>query len=155
MYNKESLITVETGFVPAELRWRLRDEAAEALNVETTESMVIEMLTLMHDLDGVGLAANQIGLAKRMFVTDFVAAINPVILQAYYYKDIEEECLSIPGVRVKIGRAKKVRMKYFDITTWAEQEATYVDKEAHIVQHEIDHLNGVLCTDFNVLTGRK
>ena len=154
MYNKESLITVETGFVPEELRWRLRDEAVEVLHQGITENVVIEMLTLMHDLDGIGLAANQVGLAKRMFVADFVAAINPVILQAYYYKDVDEGCLSIPGVSVKIGRAKKVKMKYFDIATWAEQEATYVDKEAHIVQHEIDHLNGVLCTDFNVLTGR-
>ena len=77
-------------------------------------------------------------------------------MQAQYYKDVVEGCLSLPGITVTVGRAKKIKVNYFDIVDWDEKSNVFVDEQAHIIQHEIDHLNGVLCIDYghNVLTGR-
>jgi len=160
------ILTSDTVDTP--LRWKVQDSeiAPEAFN-RSRESMfdvirsgqiaeyAADMLKAMHNLDGIGLAANQLGINERIFVTDFMSAMNPTIIQAQYYKDVNEGCLSLPGTTVKIGRARKIKVKYFDIDDWTEKSNVFVDEQAHVIQHEIDHLNGILCIDYgNVLTGR-
>ena len=138
---------------PNPLRWKIPDSECGA---EETRDHVADLLSEMHNLNGLGLAANQLGIKERIFVTEFMVAMNPTIVQAQYYKDVVEGCLSLPGITVTVGRAKKIRVNYFDIVDWDEKSNVFVDEQAHIIQHEIDHLNGVLCIDYghNVLTGR-
>lgn len=111
------------------------------------------MLTLMREARGVGLAAPQVGLNLRMFVMnptgqpeDDRVYINPVLGEAEGEEEGEEGCLSLPGVNVKVLRAKTVVMEARDMEgkRLEQQEAGYL---ARIWQHEFDHLNGTLLVD--------
>lgn len=106
-----------------------------------------QMVQLMYEVSGVGLAANQIGVEESLFVADagsgLYKLINPKIVKEEGRQVMEEGCLSVPGVTVKIKRAKKVKLKALDelgkpVLIEAE------DLLAQVFQHELDHLNGVL-----------
>lgn len=114
------------------------------------------MLDLMYQNEGLGLAAQQVGLDFQLLVINFagqaaekdqeVVAINPVIVDAKgAFKD-REGCLSFPGLYQDIRRAKTVKVQYYDLTGQAK-EMTCSDLPARVWQHEIDHLNGVLFID--------
>ncbi|MBC8062602.1 MAG: peptide deformylase [Clostridiaceae bacterium] len=114
--------------------------------------LIEDMLDTMYDADGVGLAAPQIGILKRVIVVDIadgagaVALINPEIL----YRDgltIEEEgCLSVPGEVGSVERPKIVRIRALnEAGETVEIEAE--DLFARALCHEIDHLDGILFTD--------
>jgi peptide deformylase len=138
------------------LRWRLKEYPPENLDKGYVEDTAIEMLKTMIQHDGIGLAANQVSSTLRMFVTHDLAAMNPTIKNPRYYKDVEEGCLSIPGKSDTIGRATKLTLDFFNIVKWKWENRDFVGKEAHVIQHEVDHLNGVLYTDYaGLLTGRK
>ena len=95
----------------------------------------------------VGLALNQIGIRKRIIAVfhagKWIVMINPVITDKYAGKtSAKEMCLSRPGVKTFRKRFKKVKVSYLDIE-WNEQTITLSRLSARIVQHEVDHLDGV------------
>jgi len=123
------------------------------------------MFETMRNANGVGLAAPQIGKSIRIFIVDagpmedekyvdFSAVfVNPEILDEDGEDwDFEEGCLSIPGIREDVRRREKVTIRYFD-ENWKEHEREFDGIVARIIQHEYDHLEGVLLTDY--LTGFK
>ena len=112
-----------------------------------------KMLRVMEEADGIGLAANQIGYALRMFIAKLpednepIVVINPVILEADGEDLMEEGCLSVPGVDVEIPRPTRVYLKGLN-PEGREVEYELEGLMARVVQHEIDHLNGVLIVDY-------
>lgn len=113
-----------------------------------------KMLALMEHHNGVGLAAPQVGLEYRMFVCSpdgtalhGIIFINPKITQLLgkSFEDMEG-CLSLPNIKVLVKRNPKVKIQYTDIVG-KHVELTYSGDMARIIQHEMDHLNGVLITD--------
>ena len=118
-----------------------------------------DMFETMYQASGVGLAAPQIGKSLRIFVVDAgpmleegspefkKVFVNPQIIEeAGAEWSFEEGCLSIPGIREQIARNEKVRIKYFD-EEWQEKEEVFDDIRARIIQHEYDHIEGILFTD--------
>ncbi|MDB5171938.1 MAG: pdf [Phycisphaerales bacterium] len=111
------------------------------------------MLALMREYHGVGLAAPQIGKNIRLFVMNATGKpeddkiyVNPVLIEAEDDDEAEEGCLSIPELRVKVVRAKRLQLDAQDLEGKPIHEVAdgFV---ARIWQHEADHLNGVLLTD--------
>ncbi|MDH5398610.1 MAG: peptide deformylase [Cyclobacteriaceae bacterium] len=118
-----------------------------------------DMFETMHAASGIGLAAPQIGKSIRMFVTDASAMeekemldfkkvfINPEIIEEFGNDwTFEEGCLSIPQIREDIVRPEKLRIRYFD-ENWEEHEEEFEGMKARIIQHEYDHIDGILFTD--------
>ncbi|RRJ66547.1 peptide deformylase [Paenibacillus oralis] len=116
------------------------------------QKILSDMADTMYDAEGVGLAAPQIGILKRMIVVDvgdehgLIELINPEIVSKEGEQFGPEGCLSIPGYRGDVRRAMTVTVKGLDRNG---KEVTYTGSEllARAFQHEIDHLNGVLYTD--------
>lgn len=138
------------------------DEVLRRKNEPVTEidesiiTLLNDMVETMHDAKGVGLAAPQVGVNKRIIVVDTTAGdypsslykmINPEILQLSGDPNISEEgCLSIPGEYETVVRPSNAVVKYLT----PEGEEKILEAEgflAKAIQHEIDHLNGVLFID--------
>jgi peptide deformylase len=120
---------------------------------EQLKAEIERMGTLMHDALGVGLAATQVGVIHRVLVyqayTDdpLTALVNPVLEWTSEEREAAEEgCLSLPGVHVEVERAAQVRVRARD-ESGGEVEVEAEGLEARIIQHEIDHLDGVLILD--------
>jgi peptide deformylase len=127
------------------------------------KKLIADMYDTMYHANGVGLAAPQISKSLRLFIIDSApfaedeegkaagikkAFINPRIIQEEGEPwAFEEGCLSIPGVRENVVRKPKITIRYVD-EDWLEQEETYDGMAARIIQHEYDHLEGVLFTDY-------
>jgi peptide deformylase len=114
------------------------------------------MLETMYDAPGVGLAAVQVGVPRRLIVADAdkdeerrpLVLINPEILSVGPDTRVHEEgCLSIPDVRIEIERPASLRLRYLD-RDGKTQELEAEGLLATVVQHEIDHLNGRMIIDF-------
>ena len=115
-----------------------------------------DMAATMFDAPGVGLAAPQIGKSIKMIVVDYSrqeetsglwrALINPEIVAAEGRQGDSEGCLSLPDLTSKVTRYRKVTARYQDLQG-ETQEITAEDRFAVVLQHEIDHLNGVLFLD--------
>lgn len=110
-----------------------------------------EMAEAMYLYNGVGLAANQVGIDKQLAVIDvgtgLIKMANPIIVARDGMESQDEGCLSCPDVVVKVRRAKKVTVKFLDENGDAKQiEASGLFARA--VQHEIDHLSGKLIIDY-------
>lgn len=116
------------------------------------QKLLTDMADTMYDAEGVGLAAPQIGILKRVIVIDvgdehgLIELINPEIVSSEGEQFGSEGCLSIPGYRGEVRRALTVTVKGLDRNG---KEVTYTGSDllARAFQHEIDHLNGVLYTD--------
>lgn len=126
---------------------------------ETIKKLVQDMFDTMYNANGVGLAAPQIGISKRLFVVDGEPMdeveclgfkkvfINPVILEEKGEAwEFDEGCLSIPGVRQYVSRPAQLTIKYLD-ENFQEHVEQYDGKKARIIQHEYDHIEGILFTD--------
>lgn len=119
------------------------------------KQLVEEMFESMYAAQGIGLAAPQIALSQRLTVIDCsfkkdpeqkVVLINPVIVERKGKQLEEEGCLSLPEIREKVSRAAWVKVKAQDVKgEWFEIEGT--ELLARAMQHEIDHLDGVLFID--------
>ncbi len=115
---------------------------------EKVQRLVEELLETMHAHEGIGLAAPQIGLRRRVFVAqepdgDPIAFVNPEIVSMEGREEGEEGCLSMPGIYGKVMRATRLLVRAQEPTGEAfEMEAE--DVLARIIQHETDHLNGIL-----------
>ncbi len=130
----------------------LRMRAAEVTAFDDELTRVTErMIALMHDADGVGLAATQIGVLRRFFVFhddgEDRVLVNPVIALASAESEIDEEgCLSLGQVRVEVERPVRVTVEARD----AAGELVSFELEglaARVAQHELDHLDGKLIVD--------
>jgi peptide deformylase len=109
-----------------------------------------EMFKIMYKGKGVGLAAQQVGIEKLFFImnltgkpADEIVCINPEIVNREGTLTEEEGCLSFPGLVGKVLRSKKLELEYTD-ATGARQKKTFDGLGARAVQHEFDHINGVL-----------
>lgn len=131
----------------------LREIAQEVEKIDDEILEILEnMVETMHEAKGVGLAAPQVGISKRMFVCDqgdgvVRKVINPVITPLTdKLMDYEEGCLSVPGIYKKVQRPEKIKIEYLN----EKGEAVTEEIEgflAIIMQHEYDHLNAVLFVD--------
>ncbi|MHC1546956.1 peptide deformylase [Phyllobacterium sp. K27] len=116
-----------------------------------------DMLDTMYDAPGIGLAAIQVGAPIQMLVIDLAKEdepkapqvyVNPKVLWSSDERNVYEEgCLSIPDYYAEVERPKQVRVSYFDIEG-KPQEVEADGLLATCLQHEIDHLNGVLFIDY-------
>lgn len=136
----------------------LRQRSAEIETVDDdVRRLIADMLETMYDAPGVGLAAIQVGIPRRLLVVDTsdkddeprpMALINPQIVSSGDELHVHEEgCLSIPDVRVEIERPSEVTVRFIDRDGKQQQ----IDAEgllATALQHEIDHLNGRLIIDY-------
>ncbi|MEJ7788251.1 MAG: peptide deformylase [Thermoleophilaceae bacterium] len=120
---------------------------------EALRSQVARMAGLMKDAIGLGLAAPQLGISQRVLVyrvgpdAPVIALVNPEVEWSGEEDDVlEEGCLSIPGVTVDVKRAVHVRVRALD-ETGEERRVEASGLEARVIQHEIDHLDGVLLLD--------
>jgi peptide deformylase len=114
--------------------------------------LAADMFESMYKAVGIGLAAPQIGISKRITVIDLsnqknpeekIVLINPEITHREGKQYEEEGCLSLPDIRDKVARASKVKVKAQDLEgNWFELEGT--ELLARAFQHEIDHLDGIL-----------
>ena len=125
---------------------------------DSVRKQLDRMLKTMYEAPGIGLAANQVGLLNRVLVMDIaqreepetrkpIFMVNPQIIWESEEPSVwEEGCLSIPGQYAEVERPLEVRVKYLDYNG-KTQEGTFEGLASHCVQHEIDHLNGVLFID--------
>ncbi len=109
--------------------------------------LVGDMIDTMHDAPGVGLAATQVGVQKRVFVYDVgdgaKAVVNPRISEARGEWTYEEGCLSLPGLSWSITRPNEVHLEGMDLDG-KEISIDAGDLLGRVFQHEVDHLDGVL-----------
>ena len=129
---------------------RMRADDVEAFDEELAR-ITGRMVELMHDADGVGLAATQIGIVRRFFVATLDGEdrvlVNPVVTPVGDETELDEEgCLSLGSIRVPIERAVRVQVDARDAA--GEPVALSLEGiDARVVQHELDHLDGVLLLD--------
>ncbi len=135
---------------------RQASKPIERIDTET-QRLADDMLETMYDAPGIGLAAIQIGVARRMLVIDVsregeekkpLVFINPEIVASSDERSVYEEgCLSIPDYYAEVERPARVTVKHLDRD--GKEQLTEADGLlATCVQHEIDHLNGVLFIDY-------
>jgi peptide deformylase len=135
-------------------------------NSDELQALLDNMIETMHNAAGIGLAAPQVGRDERLFVVDVtpmatemeedgepvppqpMVFINPeIVAESDETTDMEEGCLSIPEVREAVTRPERVRVRYRD-RDFEEQTLETGSVLARVVQHEYDHLEGVLFTDY-------
>lgn len=134
---------------------RLRKKAVPVTTINAdVRKLAYDMLETMYQEGGIGLAATQVNVRKRVVVIDLsvqrnspVYLINPEIIQSEGVEEMQEGCLSVPGYYDLVQRAEKVRMRYLNL------EGKSMETEADgllavCIQHEIDHLNGKLFIDY-------
>lgn len=139
----------------------LRKKAQEITpDYEGLKSLIGDMFETMYDSNGIGIAAPQIGLSIRLFIIDGTVIedepstkdlkkifINAEILEEFDTPwDYEEGCLSIPFIRVNVKRPAQITIRYCD-ENFIEKTETYDGIAARIIQHEYDHIQGILFTD--------
>ena len=119
------------------------------------QHLIDDMVETMYAAPGVGLAANQVGRLERVFVANpdehhdpakLLVVINPELIESEGESVAEEGCLSIPEFREEVRRARRVLLRGLD-RAGRPLEIEAVDLMARIVQHEMDHLTGVLFVD--------
>ncbi len=137
---------------------RLRRAAEPVAEIDdAVRSLAADMLETMYDAPGVGLAAPQVGVARRLFVMDCTAKdeephpmvlVNPRVLWTSEEANVHEEgCLSVPEVYGEVTRPSRVRVGWTDLDGGA-REAEFDGLWATCAQHEIDHLDGRLFIDY-------
>lgn len=138
----------------------LKETAQEISKMDDgVQAQLDRMLQTMYDAPGIGLAANQVGLLNRVIVMDYEQReepetrkpffmVNPeIIWESEEMSEMDEGCLSIPGQYATVQRPVEVRVKYQNYDG-KECEDFFVGLGSHVVQHEIDHLNGTLFIDY-------
>jgi peptide deformylase len=133
----------------------LRTKMKRIEDVADAMLLVEDMFDTMYEELGMGLSANQVGHDLCLAIMDISHAdeheyprifINPEILESWGRYDMEEGCLSIPEIRGTISRPEKIRVRYMD-ETGETREEIHNGLLARVIQHEVDHLNGVFYID--------
>jgi peptide deformylase len=140
----------------------LKKEAVDLAKGSDLTQLIQDMYATMDHASGVGLAAPQINQGVRLFVIDSTLMldedeeekgirrvfINPILLDEYGDSfGFEEGCLSIPDVRAEIIRPEKLTLEYYD-ENWNLKEEEFSGMTARVIQHEYDHLEGILFVDY-------
>lgn len=138
---------------------RLKKAAAPVADIsDEVRALADDMLQTMYDAPGIGLAAPQVGVSRRLIVLDCVkeegatprplVMVNPeVIASSDETSTYEEGCLSIPDIYADVTRPAEVEVRWMD-TDGNPQQEVFTDLWATCVQHEIDHLDGKLFIDY-------
>lgn len=112
--------------------------------------LIKKMSKIMYSRKGIGLAAPQVGTLERVIIADIgeglISMINPEILAGFGEDYMDEGCLSLPDTVVNVKRQQSIFVRYFDKNE-REKESELDGLTARVIQHEIDHLNGVLIID--------
>jgi len=133
-------------------------------NSDELQQLIDDMIETMYAASGIGLAAPQVGRTERLFVVDVTAMadasevdelppqpmviINPeIVAESEEEAEFEEGCLSIPEVREAVTRPERIRLRYQD-RDLNEQHVEVGSILARVMQHEYDHLEGILFTDY-------
>lgn len=140
----------------------LRMQAREVESFDADLRRLVERMTnLMQDANGVGLAATQIGIIRRVFVfqpdpdEEPVAVVNPALVETSEETAVDDEgCLSLVGVQMPVERPISIRLEGRDVDG-GELSLEVGDHPARVVQHELDHLDGVLILDRTTDEARK
>lgn len=125
---------------------------------DKTIKFISDMFETMREANGIGLAANQVGRESAIIVIDLsemegyehirpMIVINPVIKEKIGDSVYEEGCLSVPGIRYKINRPESILIEYQDTDLVLHTEL-FDGLLARVLQHEIDHLNGIIFIDY-------
>ena len=148
-------MTIRPILIAPDKRLKLRSNPVQEVN-EEIRTLLDDMLETMYADDGLGLAAIQVGVPKRVFVIDVhgpddppapIKLVNPEILWASPERMVYEEgCLSFPEYFAEVERAAEVQVRYLD-ENGAEQEIDAKETLAICLQHEVDHLEGKLFVD--------
>ena len=134
------------------LKKKSREIPKEDILTEKIQTLIDDMIETMHKYNGVGLAAVQVGILKRLIVIDLyddngpIVLINPVIIKTKGEQEVEEGCLSFPNEFGKVIRPNEVVVEFYD------REAKKVKLKAkellaQAISHECDHLEGILFVD--------
>jgi peptide deformylase len=126
----------------------------KSVQVENVDAQVIELVQdmsrLMVSAQGIGLAAPQVGISRRVITANIgeglIALVNPVILERQGRASMGEGCLSCPGISVEVARSERIQVRGLDL----QGKEVTIEAEgllARVLQHEIDHLNGILIVD--------
>ena len=128
---------------------------------ENLSKLIEDMFETMYESDGVGLAAPQVGKSIRLFMVDAtplededpsLKGFKKIFINAKItertgeLENMEEGCLSIPGIREDVRREDKIRIEYYD-ENFEFHEEYYEGISARVIQHEYDHVDGILFTD--------
>jgi len=132
----------------------LRKVCKSVKNFDDLPSLIDELFETMYEAEGIGLAANQVGLDMNLFVIDLNSEdspeiyifVNGKILSSSGESLFEEGCLSIPDIRLEVKRPEFITFKYQDLNG-KEKTEKFDGLLARAIQHEIDHLNGVFIID--------
>ena len=134
-------------------RLRKKAEPVEAVDAEL-QALIDDMFETMYDAPGIGLAATQVDVHRRLLVADVSTEknepwvlINPVIVEQDGVEVTEEGCLSVPGYYEEVQRAEHIRVRYLN-RDGEEVESEFDGLLAVCVQHEMDHLEGKLFVDY-------
>jgi peptide deformylase len=143
----------------------LRHSVKPLSNIDKQVHLYVgKMLDLMYEANGLGLAANQVALPFQVFVMNpstgeerdrnqELVCINPVVIERKGTTEGEEGCLSFPGLYQKVRRAKTVKLRAYNLQ--GEMfEVTASDLVARVIQHEADHLAGILYIDKMSMLGK-
>ena len=139
------------------LRKRSREVAVDDITGEKIQSLIDDMIETMHNFNGVGLAAVQVGILKRVIIIDVedgkgeYVLINPQIIKTKGEKECDEGCLSFPNQFGKVIRPTEVTVEYYDRNA-KKVKLKAKDLLAQAICHECDHLEGILFVD-KVLPG--
>lgn len=130
----------------------LRRRAKRVTSLDgSIQKLIDDMLETMPAASGVGLAAPQVGVSLRLVVIGMpgeepVVLINPEVVKRSGEREVDEGCLSVPGYRGKVKRSEAVTVKARD-RGWKECRFKGTELLGQVLEHEIDHLNGVLYID--------
>ena len=134
------------------LRKKSREVAIDDITGEKIQSLIDDMIETMHHYNGVGLAAVQVGILKRVIVIDVedekgpYVFINPKVLKTKGEKECDEGCLSFPNQFGKVIRPTEVVVEFFN-RQGKKEKIKAKDLLAQAICHECDHLEGVLFVD--------
>jgi len=136
----------------------LREVSSPVTKVDgSTRHLIKKMSKITYQNQGIGLAAPQVGTLERVIIADIgeglISMISPEILTGFGEDFLEEGCLSLPETVVNVERKQSVFVRYLDKNE-KEKESELNGLTARVIQHEIDHLNGVLIIDHAALSER-
>lgn len=130
---------------------RTKLDEVKIFGTEELKKIVKEMTRIMKKYDGIGLAANQVGINAKIVVIEFddktMEFINPKIIQKSFLKqESTEGCLSFPKISGIVNRPKNLQVQYQDISG-EKHKVKISGLYANVFEHEIDHTNGIVFTD--------
>ena len=120
---------------------------------EQHKKLALDMVETMTEHHGVGLAANQVGVLERICVVqtpemdEAMVLVNPEIVKKEGQREVEEGCLSVPGYRGMVVRSEKVQARALDLNSKRFKVDAEDNLLAQALEHEIDHLNGIMYMD--------